>query len=319
MTALFDRFGADLPPLGGIYVAAFGGGPVTLSDMTEDDVTAMFRPKLDVVSLLHKLSLRQPVQRFVLFSSISGLTGSRWLAHYAATTTFLDTFAYARRAAGLAATAINWGLWKSLANNQSDEERQVTLDSGLEPMPDGVAIQALKSVTGPDAPVRSVVVAADWSRLATAYRTRAALHMVDDLLPAEQDSTVQPESATPFRATLRETEPARRQPLLVEHVATQVAAAMGLASPALLDPSAGFFQSGMDSLMSVTLQRSLAESLGLTLPAAVVFDYPTVDALAGYLATILPELIEVAEQESADEYDDLTDDELLKELSERLG
>ena len=59
----------------------------------------------------------------MLFSSISGLTGSRWLGHYAATTTFLDTFAYARRAAGLPATAINWGLWKSLTDNQDDQER----------------------------------------------------------------------------------------------------------------------------------------------------------------------------------------------------
>ena len=59
MSALFDRFGADLPPLAGIYVAAFGGGPITLLEMTSDDVTAMFRPKLDVVSLLHRLSLGQ--------------------------------------------------------------------------------------------------------------------------------------------------------------------------------------------------------------------------------------------------------------------
>jgi phthiocerol/phenolphthiocerol synthesis type-I polyketide synthase B len=51
----------------------------------------------------------------------------------------------------------------------------------------------------------------------------------------------------------------------------------------------------------------------------VVFDYPTVDALSGYLATILPELIEVAEEEEVDDYEDLSDDDLLKELSERLG
>jgi phthiocerol/phenolphthiocerol synthesis type-I polyketide synthase B len=319
MSALFDRFGTDLPPLAGVYLAAFGGGPATLRDMTDDDVTAMFRPKLDVVSLLHELSLPHPVRQFVLFSSISGVTGSRWLAHYAATTTFLDTFAYARRAAGLPATAINWGLWKSLTDTQSDEERQVTLDSGLEPMADDVAIQALASLTGRHAPVRSTIVAADWSRLATAYRTRAALHIVDDLLPTDSDSDNSSTVRTEFREALRDCEPTRRRDLLVDHLTVQVAAAMGLASPQLLDPSAGFFQSGMDSLMSVTLQRSLSESLGEVLPAAVVFDYPTVEALAGYLATILPELVEVADQQSVDAYDDLTDDELLQQLSERLG
>jgi len=71
--------------------------------------------------------------------------------------------------------------------------------------------------------------------------------------------------------------------------------------------------------MSVTLQRSLSESLGHVLPASVVFDYPTVETLAGYLATTLPELIDVADGEDADVYDELSEDELLKELSERLG
>ena len=320
MSALFDRFGTDLPPLAGIYLAAFGGGPMTLRDMTDDDVTAMFRPKLDVVALLHRLSLREPALRqFVLFSSVSGLTGSRWLAHYTATTTFLDTFAYARRAAGLPATAINWGLWKSLSDSQSAEARNVTLDSGLEPMSDEVAIQALPWVIGPGTPVRSAVVAADWARLATAYRSRAALHIVDDLLPTETEGDSSSTPTTEFRESLRDCEPTRRRDLLVDHVTAQVVAAMGLASAQLLDPSVGFFQSGMDSLMSVTLQRSLAQTLGESLPASVVFDYPTVEALTGYLATVLPELIEVADQESVDAYQDLTDDELLKELSERLG
>ncbi|MCW2626264.1 type I polyketide synthase [Mycobacterium sp.] len=323
MTALFDRFGADLPPLGGIYLATFGGGPVTLRDMTDDDVTAMFRPKLDAVSLLHKLSLTTPVRHFVLFSSISGLLGSRWLAHYAATTTFLDTFAYARRAAGLSATVVNWGLWKSLADTQSDQEQQVTLESGLEPMPDEVAIQALWPVTGPDAPVRSTVVAADWIRLATAYRTRAPLHIVDDLLPIDnndEDNGVTPSAPrTEFREALRNCEPTQRHDLLADHVSVLVASVMGLDSPQLLDPTAGFFQFGMDSLMSVTLQRALSESLGEPMPASVVFDYPTVVALAEYLATVLPELIEVAEQQNVDAYDDLTETELLQQLSERVS
>jgi phthiocerol/phenolphthiocerol synthesis type-I polyketide synthase B len=322
MAALFDRFGADLPPLDGVYLAAFGGGPMTLRDMTDADVNAMFGPKLDAVSLLHRLSLRKPVRQFVLFSSISGLLGSRWLAHYTATTTFLDTFAYARRAAGLAATVVNWGLWKSLSDTQTDQERQVTLESGLEPMPDEVAIQALWSVMGPDTPVRSTVAAADWARLATAYRTRASLHIVDDLLPTDSndDNGETPSMPrTEFREALRSCEPSQRRDLLLDHVSAQVVASMGLASPQLLDPSAGFFQVGMDSLMSVTLQRSLTESLGDALPASVVFDYPTVEALADYLATILPELIEVADEQTVDEYEDLSEAELLQQLSARLS
>ena len=154
MTALFDRFGTDLPPLEGIYLAAFAGGPVTLARhdrrRRQHDVPAEARRRR---ALLHRLSLKTPVRHFVLFSSISGLLGSRWLGHYAATTTFLDTLAYARRALGLPATVVNWGVWKSLADEQSDA-RQVTSESGLEPMADEVAIRALPWAMSPDAPVR---------------------------------------------------------------------------------------------------------------------------------------------------------------------
>ncbi len=316
MSALFARFGDDLPPLEGVYLAAFGGGPVTLTDMSDADVAAMFRPKLDALETLHQLTLSTPVERFVVFSSISGLTGSRWLSHYAATTTFLDTFAYARRAAGLPATTVNWGLWKSLDDAQGDVERQVTRESGLIPMDDATAIRALASISAPGSHVRSTVVAADWSTLAAAYRTRAAVRILDELLDDEVQSS---DGQSRLRSELAAADASARLGILTDHVASLVATVMGLSSPRELDPTTGFFQFGMDSLMTVTLQRALSDSLGETLPTSVVFDYPTVESLTGYLAATLPEMVEATETGPDDEFDDLSEDELLQALSERLG
>ena len=281
MSTLFERFGSDLPALEGIYLAAFAGGPVALSGMTDKDVATMFRPKLDALGVLHALSLKRDIRHFVLFSSISGLLGSRWLAHYTATSTFLDTFAYARRNLGLPATTVNWGLWKSLADLQSDTS-QVTSDSGLVPMSDEVAIRALSMLMGPDAPVRSAVVDADWPLLAAAYRTRGALRIVDDVL--ERDAAAgadAPESE--FRKSLRECPPEGRRELLAEHILATASAVIGLAPGDRLDPDAGFFQLGMDSLMSVTLQRTLSASLGIELPAAFIYENPTISSLTDAL------------------------------------
>ncbi len=319
MSALFDRFGTDLPPLEGIYLAAFGGGPVLLREMTDDDVAAMFNPKLNAATLLHQLSLTKPVRQFVLFSSVSGLLGSRWLAHYTATSAFLDTFAYARRVMGLPATVVDWGLWKSLADTQKDAS-QVSAESGLQPMADEVAIGALPLVVSPDAEVRTVVVAADWPLLAAAYRTRGSLRVVDDLLPAPEDVKME---ESEFRKALRNCHAERRHDMLFDHVGALAAKVMGMPATEILDPSAGFFQLGMDSLMSVTLQRALSESLGEFLPASVVFDYPTVYSLTDYLATFLPELLEAGEATAdathvADAYDEFTEAQLLEQLSERL-
>ena len=56
----------------------------------------------------------------------------------------------------------------------------------------------------------------------------------------------------------------------------------------------------------------------IEVPTAVVFDYPSVDALSDHLATILPELAESGAAH-ADEYEHLSEDDLLQQLSERLG
>lgn len=186
MTALLARFGDDLPPLDGIYLAALSGGAGLIADMPDADVASMFRPKVDAVSLLHRLTLTTPVPRFVMFSSITGILGSRWLGHYTAAGAYLDTFAYARRALGLSATVVDWGLWKSWADAQP-----ATAAAGLTPMPNDEAIRMLPAILSPDAGVHPIVVAADWERIAEAYRMRAALHVVDDLL-GEQDADTDP-------------------------------------------------------------------------------------------------------------------------------
>ncbi|BBX16453.1 polyketide synthase [Mycolicibacterium duvalii] len=177
MRELFGRFGTDLPPLDGIYLAALSGGEALLTDMTDEDLSTMFRSKLDVTAVLHKLTLATPVRRFVLFSSITGILGSRAVSHYTAGNAFMDTLAYARRALGLAATVVDWGLWKTWA-----DIHPALAAAGLEPMPNDAAIRMLPAVLSPEAGVHCAVVGADWGHLADAYRMRAPVRALDDVL-----------------------------------------------------------------------------------------------------------------------------------------
>jgi len=137
---------------------------------------------------------------------------------------------------------------------------------------------------------------------------------LDDSVPAEPGSGDDNHSATvpagQIKDVWRTCEPDRRRALLRNHVGVLVAAVMGLGPSQSMSPSADFFELGMDSLMSVILQRALAETLGEVLPQSVVFDYPTVEALAQHLATIGD-----AGQKSADSDEDLTE----ADLSERVS
>ncbi|MFJ1709801.1 type I polyketide synthase, partial [Kitasatospora sp. NPDC088346] len=76
-----------------------------------------------------------------------------------------------------------------------------------------------------------------------------------------------------------------RSGLLVELVRTEVAGVLGYAEPQAVDEGRAFRELGFDSLTAVELRNRLNTVTGLSLPSTLVFDYPTVTALAAHLGT----------------------------------
>ena len=48
-------------------------------------------------------------------------------------------------------------------------------------------------------------------------------------------------------------------------------------------PDAPLMEAGLDSIGSVEVRNAVASRFGVELPATVTFDYPSVEALAGYV------------------------------------
>nr|WP_269810038.1 phosphopantetheine-binding protein [Kineosporia rhizophila] len=76
-------------------------------------------------------------------------------------------------------------------------------------------------------------------------------------------------------------------------VRDQVARVLGHGSIAGIEPGSQFTDLGLDSLGSVELRNGLGTRTGLTLPSSLIFDYPTVSALAAYL---LEQLVPAADE-----------------------
>ena len=66
-------------------------------------------------------------------------------------------------------------------------------------------------------------------------------------------------------------------------VAGAVAAVLHV-DPADIDPRAGFFQMGMDSMLAARVRALIEARLGRVFPARVMFEHPTADALTAFLA-----------------------------------
>ncbi|MBV8346954.1 MAG: acyl carrier protein, partial [Mycolicibacterium sp.] len=84
-----------------------------------------------------------------------------------------------------------------------------------------------------------------------------------------------------IRAELDASEPAERPSRLASAIADEIQGVRRSTEP--LDYDQPLESLGLDSLMGLELRNRLESTLGITLPVALVWAYPTISALAGAL------------------------------------
>jgi myxalamid-type polyketide synthase MxaE and MxaD len=282
MAAVFHGFGRTLPPLRGIVHAAGLLSSRTIADLEPATLLEVLRPKVTGAWILHQLTRELELDFFVLFSSSAALLGSRGLAHYAAANESLDGLAYHRRSLGLPAVAIDWGPWAEEGMAASQDVGWWLGQIGLQPLAVTEGLEALAGhLRGPSA--RVSVARVDWSLFKPVHQGKNGRRFLDEIEVRSATDDQPPAKETPLQRRLREAEPGERGDLVRGRVAEEVARTLGFDSGDAIDHRQGFFRLGMDSIMTVRLGNSLEASLGCRLPPTVAFEYPTVEALAGFI------------------------------------
>ncbi|WP_190154558.1 type I polyketide synthase, partial [Streptomyces humidus] len=284
LQALSDVLASLDHPLVGVVHAAGVLRDGLLASMSDEALAETLAPKVAGAWNLHLLTRDLPLDFFALYSSASGLLGGAGQANYTAANGFLDALAQLRRADGLPATSLAWGMWDTgdagMAAALSDTDRARAQRSGLLPMAPERCLRLFDdAIAAEDAtPVPAALDLATLRKQATDVPP-----LLRGLLaPRTTGSTSTPLGG--FRRRLAEAPtPAARHQVVLDLVRAQVGGVLALADSADVDPDRAFKELGFDSLTAVELRNRLAGATGLRLPATLVFDHPTPGALARFV------------------------------------
>jgi len=220
----------------------------------------------------------------VLFSSSAGTLDGAGQGNYAAANAFLDGLAARRRASGLPAVSLAWGMWSPEVGGMTSELADADIlrlrRSGVLPLsgPHGLALldEALARPEPTLVPTRLDVDALrsrpDEVRAIMRGLVGKAVRRTASVTTADTELTLEQRLAPLTRAG--------RERLMTDLVCDHVAAVLGHAGRASLDPNRPFKELGFDSLTAVELRNRLSTVAGVRLPATLIFDYPTPAAVA---------------------------------------
>ena len=270
----------SLPPIAAIFHAAGVLDDAMLRDQRADRFARVLRPKVDGAWNLHCLTRSLPIEQFVLFSSAAALLGSPGQANHAAANAFLDVLASWRRARGLPALSIGWGLWSDVGAAADRRAGDRMASAGIGAITPEEGVMALEQALAHSTPYVGIVPVV-WPRLLARVGPSRFLSEVAGGAVAESAD------GSSWTSRWEAASADERRGLLVTVVRAEVARVLGT-DPAAIDPEQGFFEIGMDSLTSVELRNRLESQVGCSLSSTVAFDHPTVTALADHLASRAP-------------------------------
>nr|WP_051407204.1 type I polyketide synthase [Nocardia sp. CNY236] len=269
-------------PLTGVVHAAGVLDDGVIASLNPGRIDKVLAPKADAAWHLHELTRHMDLTMFVLFSSAAGVVGSPGQGNYAAANTFLDGLAQHRHAHGLPATSISWGLWamNTAMTSALGESDTVRISRGFLGLSDEQGLALFDAALAQN---HATVMAA---RLDLPALTAQAY-----VAPLLQELVVRPRRSAATSGTVSDSVPERliglarseQHEVLLEMVRAEVALVLGHDGADAIDAHRTFKDMGFDSLTAVEVRNRLNATTGLTLPATLVFEYPTPDVVTTHL------------------------------------
>uniref|UniRef100_UPI003EC10916 type I polyketide synthase n=1 Tax=Streptomyces parvulus TaxID=146923 RepID=UPI003EC10916 len=297
-------------PLTAVVHAADITRTSSIDDTGAAELAEVFAAKVDTAVWLDERFEDTPLDAFVVFSSIAGVWGGGGQGPSGAANAVLDALVEWRRARGLRATAIACGALDEIGVGMDEAALAQLRRRGVLPVDPKLAVTAM--VQAVQAGEKFVTVAdMDWGAFVPAFTSVRPSPLLADLpeakavLQAAQRDSENTDAAASLADSLRAVTDTEQNRILLRLVRSHASVVLGHGGAEGIGPRQAFQEVGFDSLAAVNLRNSLGAATGLRLPATLVFDYPTPEALVGYLRAELLQDTEDAEDGADEREDDL--------------
>ncbi|MFF8926477.1 type I polyketide synthase [Streptomyces longwoodensis] len=296
LAAVLAAVPADQPLTAVVHAAAVLDDGV-IESLDPERMERVLRVKAQGALHLDELTRDAELSAFVLCSSFGATFGLPALGNYAPGNAFLDALAERRRAEGLPATSVAWGTWAGTGMAAGDVGARGRLE-GIHEMEPEPASAALERVLDRDE-TTSVLIDLRWDRFAPVFHAKRPTALFAEIPEAVraltrgggdagEDPATAGEAAGGLRARLAGVPRAEQERELLELVRSHAGVVMGhvtLTGNArdAVAPDRPFRDLGFDSLMAVELRNRVGAATGVALPATLVFDHPTPEAVARHL------------------------------------
>jgi NAD(P)-dependent dehydrogenase (short-subunit alcohol dehydrogenase family) len=266
----------DAPAICGVFHAA---GVLRLQPLETLDVVSLrcaMAAKTTGAWRLHCLLRDQPLDCFVLYSSSAALVRLPLFGAYAGANAFLDALAHHRRAEGLPALSINWGIWDEVGMAVAADARRHRLrGAGSIVTTQGLAALQQLLVEG-DA--QTAVMPVDWQEFAGAYPAITSDPFLEAMV-AEAGHGVEQSAAIPPLMGLTDEAPEQRATAISAYLCAEAARVLQIPRDRF-EAATPLSSYGLDSLMAVQLRSRVETDLGAVLPIIEFLRGASVDELA---------------------------------------
>lgn len=297
-----------------VYGVIHSGGVLAdglLVNQAPSTVRKAFAPKSTTIQALQNSFIKHPLAFEILYSSVASLLGSPGQSNYAAANSFLDYFAATVQSSGICGTTVQWGAWAGagMASHDSSTAKRVER-LGMGMLEARWGLNALdKVLTTPRWTTPLVAcVPFNWNKFIARFGSSGTPFMFKtyEIVQHDRYKVLHDVKSPAILATavlLQRAGKSRSKSLASgqrrvgiggtprANVGDQISQEVKAVARSILGRDVGetepLMSAGMDSLSSVEFRNSLGSKVGMELPSTLVFDYPSITSIVGFVSSEL--------------------------------